>query len=35
LGNLEGVPQIVDHLEAPGVDGKIIFKWIFKNLDGA
>jgi hypothetical protein len=23
-----------DHLGDPGVDGKIILKWIFKNLDG-
>jgi len=22
-----------DHLEVPGVDGRIILKWIFKNLD--
>ena len=23
-----------DHLEEPGVDGSIIFRWIFRNLDG-
>jgi len=24
-----------DHLEDPRVDGRIIFKWIFKEWDGA
>ena len=23
-----------DHLEYPGVDGRIILKWIFERLDG-
>ena len=22
-----------DHLEAPGVDGKVILRWIFRKLD--
>jgi hypothetical protein len=24
-----------DHLEEPGVDGRIILKWIFEKWDGA
>jgi hypothetical protein len=28
-GNLRGR----DHLEDPGVDGRIIFRWIFRNSD--
>jgi len=23
-----------DHLEAPGVDGKVILRWIFRKWDG-
>ena len=30
LGNL----RKRDHLEGPGVDGRIILKWIFRKWDG-
>jgi hypothetical protein len=32
---LVGKPEEGDNLEYSGVDGRIILKWIFKNLVGA
>jgi hypothetical protein len=31
---LVGRPEGRNHLEDPGVDGRIILKWIFKKWDG-
>jgi hypothetical protein len=31
---LVGRPEGRNHLEDPGIDGRIILKWIFKNWDG-
>jgi hypothetical protein len=31
---LVGRPEGRHHLEDPGVDGRIILRWIFKNWDG-
>jgi hypothetical protein len=31
---LVGKPEERNHLEDPGIDGRIILKWIFERLDG-
>jgi hypothetical protein len=33
MGALVGKPEGRNHLEDPGVDGRIILKWIFERLD--
>jgi hypothetical protein len=30
---LVGKPEEIDHLEGPGVDGRIILRWIFRKWD--
>jgi len=30
---LVGKPEETDYLEDPGVDGRIILRWIFRKLD--
>jgi hypothetical protein len=32
--NFVGKPEEVNHLEDPGVDWRIILKWILEKLDG-
>jgi hypothetical protein len=31
---LVGKPEGKDHLEHPGVDGRVILRWIFRKWDG-
>jgi hypothetical protein len=30
-GVLVGIPKGSDHFEEPGIDGRIIFRWIFRK----
>jgi hypothetical protein len=34
LQELVGRPEVRNHVEDPGIDGRIILKWIFKTWDG-
>ena len=35
MGESRGVYRERDHFEDPGIDGRIILRWIFRKWDGA